>query len=290
MISSAHNQMRHGHCNDVTMLLLHFLTVSVLLLSAQSTAAQSNQFSKMAYVDSIMSTFYIEDCCGSTTDKCIKEKPQCTIAEHLYEFTDWLSTFDAPTDSILKYLTIRYKSFADTTTYAIDTANLQRAGKADAPITIVTFVSANCPACKRSIGDLYDSVTIGGLNGKAKLYAKMYGGGIGNKALVAAMEDGTFWKLFTALRHRRGLLKEEKDVLSLADSLGIASKSFKSRLNAPVTEQRLAAFKKEGKRLNIKYTPAIFINGKKYTSHKRAHWITDAVLYEMERKKQSPQK
>jgi len=285
MISSVYSYMKRRHLNYSTTLLLLFSTVSTLLLSTHSIAAQNDQFSKMAYVDSIMSTFQIEYCCSSTTDKCIKEKPQCTIAEHLYKFADWLSTFNAPTDSILKYLTIRYESFADTTICDIDTANLQRAGKADAPITIVTFVSANCPACKRSIGDLYDSVTIGGLNGKAKLYAKMYGGGIGNKALVAALAEGTFWKLFLALRHRRGLLKEEKDVLSLADSLGIASKSFRSRLNAPVTEQRLAAFKKEGKRLKIKYTPAIFINGKKYMSHKRAHWVTDAVLYEMERSK-----
>jgi protein-disulfide isomerase len=133
------------------------------------------------------------------------------------------------------------------------------------------------------VGDLYDSVTIGGLRDKAVLMAKPFGGGIGNIALYAAAAEGTFWKFFRALRKKRGAIKEEKDLLRFADSIGIASAAFRKRLKQPETAKLLTAAREEGKRNRIKYTPTFFINGKRYRSNKLAHWITDAVLFEIEK-------
>ena len=290
MISSINIFPQSCHHNSQTPVFLLFFSVLAAFFTVRSPSAQPNVYNQMAGVDSIMKTFHIDYCCNSTIAECIEEKPQCTITDHLYRFADWLSGFNAPPDSISKYMRIRYESLTESKTNIVDTAHMQRAGKADAPIVVVAYISANCPSCKRYVGDLYDSVTIGSLKGKAMLYAKPFGQSIGNRALVAAAAEGTFWKFFLALREKRGLLKKDEDVLHIADSLGIASKSFVSHLNAPETTQQLKANKKEGKRLNVKYTPAFFINSKRYTSHKRSHWIADAVLFELEKSRKQTHK
>lgn len=267
---------------DVKVVLLRFTVISILV---SATFAAGSTFNQMAVVDSIMKSFHIAYCCGTTTDKCIEEKPECTIADRLYTFADWISGFGAPPDTITRYLEIRYESFIDTETVPIDTAHLQCIGDPKAPILIITYISASCSSCKRVVGNLYDYVTTGKLNGTAKLIAKPFGSGIGNIALYAAAQEGTFWKLFLELRTKRGILKEEKDVMAVAESIGIASESFVKRLKDPETKKLLEASKAEGKRYEIKYTPAIYLNGKRYRSSKTAKWIADAVLFEIDKKR-----
>jgi hypothetical protein len=257
---------------------------SVFLFLVSTIYAADPVFNRMAVVDSIMQNFHIEYCCGgTTTDTCIEEKPECTIADRLYAFADWVSGFGAPPDTITRYVRKRYESFIDTETVAIDTTHLQCVGDPKAPILIIAYISANCSSCKRVIGNLYEIVTTGKLRGKAKLIAKPYGKGIGDIALYAAACEGTFWKLFLKLRIKRGILKDEKDVIAIAESIGIASESFVKRLKDPKTKKLLDASRAEGKRYEVKYTPTIYLNGKRYRSSKTGDWIADAVLFEIDK-------
>jgi len=263
---------------------MHRSIVILLLIIAlfSTVSALDNNLSpqQMQTADSIMEKYHIEYCCSTTANKCIVEKPKCTIAPRLYDFATWLVGINATPEDVIKQLNSRYEGFTSTKITAIDTAHLQPAGKPTSPVVIIAYVSANCPTCKREIGDLYNEVIFGKLWGKARLIAKPYGGGIGNKALYAAAAEGTFWKLFMALRKKKGTIKEEKDLIHFADSIGIATEQFKKRLKDPETEKLRAAGKEEGKRNGITYIPEFYINGKKYSSSKFAYWITDAALFE----------
>ena len=232
-----------------------------------------------------LSTFQVPYCCGSTLKECAEKKPECSIAGHLKKFTFWMVDHDPPPtpEKIQEELAARYRGMTTTKTFPIDTANLPRYGNPEAPVTIIAYVSATCPLCKRVIGDLYDSLKFGSLKNKAQLMVKPFGTNMGNTALCASQADGNFWKLFKALRARKALIKESSEALAFADSIGIGTEQFKKRLKDPRLQQWLIAVKKEGKDNGIKYLPTFFINGKRYESYKDPEWVVDAILYELDK-------
>lgn len=264
-----------------------FCTILLMFTFFLKVSAVDNDLSpeQMKWVDSLMGTYHIEYCCDTTANECIEKKPKCTIAPHLYEFASWMTGINAPPKNIIEQLNTRYEGFTTTKTADIDTSSLPSAGNPKAPVVIFVYASANCPTCKKTVGQLYHEVRFGQLDGKARLLVKPNGGGIGNIALYAAAAEGTFWKLFTALKKKHGTIKEESELLHFADSIGIATDGFKKRLKDPATKKLLAASREEAEVNEVKYIPEFYINGKRYRSSEYPYWVVDAALFEYEKLK-----
>ncbi|MBN1761204.1 MAG: thioredoxin domain-containing protein [Chitinispirillaceae bacterium] len=235
--------------------------------------------------NSVISTYKIPYCCGSTIQECVEKKPDCSIARRLKTFTFWMVDHTPPptVENMREELDNRYNGFTTTATATIDTNRLPRIGNPKVPVTLIAYASSTCPLCKRVVGELIDSVKFGCLRNKAQLLVKLFGTNFGNCALYAAQDDGNFWKLFKALKERKSVIKEEKVILAFADSLGIVTDGFKKRFKDPRTQQWLIAAKEEGSRNGVKYIPTFFINGKRYQSYKDPQWVCDAVLFELEK-------
>ena len=149
---------------------------------------------------------------------------------------------------------------------------------------ITAYISANCPLCKRVVSALYDSITTDTLlSGKFALVAKPIGTSIGNVALLAAGKEGRFWDYFRTLANDHSVLKEEADILRVAQKAGITSATFQKNLSSSTLSKRLSAYHAESVRNEVKYTPTFFINNKRYSSYKDPRWVIDAALFEYDR-------
>jgi protein-disulfide isomerase len=236
-----------------------------------------------AMADSIRSTYYEKDCCSSTLAKCVSEKKLCVLATHLDTFLTWVAGIESTSTQITEQMDKRYKTLTSDSIVRIDTAGLLAGGNPSSPISVVLYVSALCPLCKYVSSELYNAVTIGSLNGKAKLIIKPYGLTIGDMAIMAAMEQKKLWEYILALKDRKERL-DEAGYIRIADSLALDMPAFKKQIHDPKLATLLATSKKEGFDNGVTTTPGIFINNHPYHSYKDPQWVTDACLYEFERK------
>ena len=233
-----------------------------------------------ALLDSVISTFHIEHCCGTSLKACVGENT-CSIANRMHAFSLWLIEQDYGYSKIMEQMEKRYAGFMATKRHDITTANLPWAGSSAAPVRITAYISSTCNLCKHIVGALYDSITEGSLMGKAKLMAIPFGSGIGDVALYAAHSEGKFWQLFEAMRERKIRYKED-DIISMALGIGIQEKTIRNLLKRGEFQQMVARARADGTRNDVEVTPTFFINEKRYSSFKDPLWVIDAALAEYE--------
>jgi hypothetical protein len=243
---------------------------------------------QMARLDSVIASFRIASCDSMSIAEGLKKRPPCLMAVHLSEFAQWLITKDKSDDDLKKDLTTRQDCMASSQKFPIDLRGLQVAGDPQSPVLIVAYISASCPMCKFVCSELYGEVTTGTLKGKARIAAKPFTEGVGDRALVAAALYSKFWDYIIALNR----LKERPDkpiLLRLADSLRIPLPAFKVLLSDADLLKTLSRYHEEGVRNDVSVTPTFFINGKRYRSYKDSRWVVDAALFEAERLARSSQ-
>lgn len=259
--------------------LVFFLLLATIYPALASDAKLDA--TQTALLDSVISTFHVEKCCGSSLKACLSKKEICPVAKHLYEFSIRIVQQDSDYDKIAEQLKKRYMGFVATSRHNIDTSHLQWAGSPDAPVRIAAYVSSTCNLCKHIVGALHDSVTVGSLKGKAKLMAIPFGKGIGDVALFAANSKGKFWQLFLEMKKSKIRYRED-DVIKMAKEAGISEKEMKSLLKKPEFRQMVTKARAEGSENGVEVTPTFFINEKRYRSYKDPEWVVDAALFESE--------
>lgn len=258
-------------------LWLHLL-FSVLPLFAADNDLNPQQ---SALLDSVVSSFKIEHCCGTSLKSCLN-KSTCPIVSRLYDFSLWLVQRESDRTKILEQLEKRYEGFVTNEKHVIDTSFLAWAGSPSSPVRIVSYISSGCNMCKRIVGELYDSVTVGSLSGKAKLLAIPIGTGPGDLALLIANSKGKFWELFQKFRENK-LRYSDEDVVKMAEETGISGKEMRYLLKNQGFKNLLSAARNQSTAKEVKVTPTFFINEKRYSSYKDPQWVIDAALFEIEK-------
>lgn len=233
---------------------------------------------------------YVSECCGAPLAECLKTKPDCEIAIRLDAFREWLMEKERPCSLAAWDLEMRHLTLTDTMRYDIDTSGMEWAGPADAPVTVVMYVSMSCPLCKRLYAELHDSLAAGepGLRKAFKLGIKIFGTTRVDRALAAMREHGSQGLLLRALAELNKRIMEPEMEKAAAEQKVKAKKLWNTADGLRVQE-RVAADRAEGLRNGVDITPTIFINGRKYQSKKEARWIIDTVRYEVSRTKEGPE-
>jgi protein-disulfide isomerase len=140
-------------------------------------------------------------------------------------------------------------------------------GADSAPITIVEFADFECPHCAMKAPELDKFAE----ENKEKVrfvfkFLPLQGhphGEIAARAAFAAFQQGKFWEMNKKLFANREHL-EQSDLDSYAKELGLDMAKFKADSTSQACTDRLATDKKLADQLEVKGTPAIFINGREH--------------------------
>ena len=165
-------------------------------------------------------------------------------------------------------------------TYEFDLKNAPVKGNPDASVVLVEFADFQCPHCKHAAEMIDDLVEEHG--DKIAVYYKHFplrGHGqseLAARASMAAKRQGRFWQMHDLLfEHQRSLSPGK--IERFARRLGINATKFREDLNSPVIAQLVRSDKAEATKTNVRGTPALFINGKKYAGPKTAEAVSAAL-------------
>ena len=151
-------------------------------------------------------------------------------------------------------------------TFALD--DRFRAGKADAPVTLVIYACPREKACAKLLPDLYREVTDGRLKNKVALHYRPFFPAGNEEAvecgrgLYAAAHQGKFWPYLLHLCLRRESLSQAtfKDWVGRH---GLDRCVFDTTCMRPETDQWLADARKEGMVNGVTAAPAVFVNNRR---------------------------
>jgi hypothetical protein len=256
--------------------LLHFFVITLIVYPAIVSAGENRHCPEL-------DSFRIKECGQSTLAECAATRSDCAIASRLHAFGFWIDTLqnDKPCSTKVAALAERYEGFNDTARYGIDLHEVAFVGSADAPVTLLLYVSATCPLCKKVYRELFSEVTRRKLLGKAKMGIKVFSIKGGDIALLAAKKFNKQSDLLLSLANVEERISE-KIVLEKAHDISLPDSAFRALLKDSVLIRIAEKSALEGSKNGVTVTPTVFINNKRYRSYKDPQWIVDAALYEFE--------
>ncbi len=142
-------------------------------------------------------------------------------------------------------------------------------GSRDAPVTIVEFSDYQCPYCQRQEEALKQIVAK--YPGQVRLVVMDFPLDMhpdarrSAKAAVCADQQGHFWEMHDRMFANQGALDED-ELKRDASQLGLDGPRFAACLNSPEAEQRVAQSQREGEEAGVDGTPALFLNGRPFSS------------------------
>ncbi len=159
-------------------------------------------------------------------------------------------------------------------------------GGANAAVTLVEFSDYECPHCaavapvlrdiEREFGDRLKVVHMHfPLSGHTHAMPA-------SRAAVAAGRQGKFWEYHDILFANQSAL-ETANLEQYATRAGLDLARFRADLASPDTESSVAANRREGERLQINGTPAVYINGRSWPTalqldrSQLREWINDEL-------------
>jgi protein-disulfide isomerase len=152
----------------------------------------------------------------------------------------------------------------------INTQDSPAIGPKDAPVRIVEFSDFQCPYCKK-LADELDPI-LQKYKGKIRLTFKHFPLPFhpwAKDASIAAIcaykqKPEAFWDFYKYYYgHQQEITAKnvKEKSIELAEKIGLDLKKFKKCLNDPATEQILQKDQLDGRKLQVRATPTLYING-----------------------------
>jgi len=157
-------------------------------------------------------------------------------------------------------------------------------GEPNAPITVVVFADFECPHCRNEAPKLRK--TVDQFRGRAKLVFKHFPLEFHDRARQAAIaveaahDQGKFWEMHDIVFANQGSLSDA-DLESYAAQIKLDMTKFKASMADKATTARVDKDFKDGDKIGITGTPAVFVNGRMMNEAlfggSLAGWIDDAL-------------
>ena len=210
------------------------------------------------------------DGCDQSFSACLKQQPVPALVRRLADNLCRRVAAGQDSPAITHWLSRRAQSLLPGgPKAAITLADVPMAGDPRAPLVVVEYACARCPYCAKLTPWLKEAVERGDLQGKARLYLKLYP----NRdhafsreaalAFLAAQRLGKFWE-YAAIGFREFQQFSPSRLPEWAGQAGLDRAAFESQMKDPALEQALLAIKKEGILLKVDATPTLVIDGRRY--------------------------
>ncbi len=154
--------------------------------------------------------------------------------------------------------------------FSINTDGYPSKGKKGSKVVLVEFADYQCPHCKaasdvlKKVFEKYKTkmqlVYIDFPINRSGISRKVAEGG------VCADQQKKYWEYHYMAFDMQKQLSDDSP-MELAKKLKLNEKDFEKCLNSTKTKEKVAQGKKEGERIGVKGTPAIFINGRKIANY-----------------------
>ena len=203
-------------------------------------------------------------------------------AYRLYNFAAWAVMNDVEKTKVFEMLNKRDSLFltaVPATDTILSSGTTALAGDSAAPILISFYMTSGCPACKQVGVALYDLAT-GPLAGRVAVSMRPIRSSDGDKALLAANEQGEMWTLFTGYAENSSRL-DRLVIMEIAENkkLDVSGLMKTANENEKEYTEILAGNRAEGRAHGLRFTPTLFFNGIRYTSNRHPLWILDYIEY-----------
>lgn len=147
----------------------------------------------------------------------------------------------------------------------IDVSGSPFKGPEDAPVVIAVFSNFECGYCRR-LAPMLDQV-LEKNPGNVKVVYKHFPlqnqkfGWKAAAAALAAQRQGKFWPFHDRLYDNAARLSDEK-IQEIAATLGLNMDLFNADLKSPALQAKIQQDLQDGRKADVRGTPAIYINGR----------------------------
>jgi protein-disulfide isomerase len=243
---------------------------------------------KRALAQKLLASEHPYECCDDTIARCLAARPTCALAVRLANDICGRVAAGQDESRIRRALSRRARSMVGGGRPAVvDLRSAALAGTPEAPVTVVIYACGRCPYCSKLIPALHAELG-GTLKGVARLAFRTFpirghaGSTEAGLGFTAAARMGAFWE-FALLSYDRfdGFAPEKQT--GWAREAGLDPAAFDRLMNDPATREQLVDSKKEGLVNGVEETPALFINGRRWSGDLTLAAVVDAIEEEGER-------
>lgn len=211
----------------------------------------------------------------------VKHDPSCKRSVYAAKLVAKLVDAGFTDSEVIEQLQRRYR---DPVQKSIDISRAPSKGPADARVSIVEFVDYECPHCRMAQGLLHQ--VLHAYVRQVKLSFKHFplsghtNARLAADAAAAAQKQDKFWpyneKLWDKADNLTPAVLEE-----IAKAVGLDVARWRTDMKSDEIKSRVSQDKADGVALGINSTPAIYINGRKYTDRHDIESISDWIDEEL---------
>lgn len=158
----------------------------------------------------------------------------------------------------------------------LNVAGYPSKGSSDAKVTIVEFADYKCPHCKHAFEAFHELVKK--YSNKIKFvfvdFPIIADSHKIAEAAYCAQKAGRYWEFHNYAYENQGKFKDPEEI---ANAIKLDLKPFQACVSKREGKEIVEAGRKEGERVGVTGTPAIFINGFKYNSGLEKDMLMQAI-------------
>lgn len=253
-----------------------FLYTILLTIATTAGFATSANTSPCALYD----TLQLPQCGKKVTLSSIDTlHDDCLIGRQLLRYKPYVEETSASCSAAVSLMDKRYATFGDRRSFKIDYSEVEWLGDSTAPVSVLMYVAMSCPHCKQVYKQLYDTLYMNpSLRKTMRLGIKYRSQTKYDKILRATAT----MQIQPAFLRRCADISERIDDAAIKKIAAMVKINSDSLMHLAELDNNILAVKASNREAidnEVEFTPAIFINNRRYHSTKNAHWILDAVDY-----------
>lgn len=232
-----------------------------------------------------------EEFCGCdsalTLMRCLKERPQCSLAGDLAHVLVRASGSGAPRSNVSMFMSQMVLGPFCAPAQPITLEGTPRKGSAKAPLQVVEFFDYRCTHCKAAMPYVHQGLEALGKEVSLRLVPialmEQSPSSLAAEAAMAAHAQGKFWAMHEALFAKDESILTAAGIRDVAKQVKLDMKRFDATIKAHTYAPQLKRHRDVFLGLGLDGTPAMFVNGRRFDMEPKAFDLAERLRMEQRR-------